>query len=76
MSEAYTTLYGEDLVDKLKSDLRGDFEDTTVALMTSPPLYDARLLRGAMKVRFAASRGDDKRAACVSEIGMTSRHVT
>ena len=52
MSEAYTTLYGEDLVDKLKSDLRGDFEDTTVALMTSPPLYDARLLRGAMKVRF------------------------
>ena len=75
MSEAYTTLYGEDLVDKLKSDLRGDFEDTTVALMTSPPLYDARLLRGAMKVR-PVSHGDDKRAVCVSEIGMTSRHVT
>ena len=56
MSEAYTTLYGEDLVDKLKSDLRGDFEDTTVALMTPPPLYDARLLRGAMKVRFLLPR--------------------
>uniref|UniRef100_A0A914WV14 Annexin n=1 Tax=Plectus sambesii TaxID=2011161 RepID=A0A914WV14_9BILA len=46
---AYKTMYGKDLCDSLKSELKGDFEDLILALMETPARYDARQLREAMK---------------------------
>ena len=41
----------QDLVRKLKSELSGNLENVIIALMDPKVLYDAKCLRGAMKVR-------------------------
>lgn len=41
----------QDLVDDLRSNLRGDLENVVDALMVEPALYDAKELRKAMRVR-------------------------
>lgn len=49
MRDCFTTMYGKNLIDDLKSELGGNLEDVTVAVMDPPTLYDAKCLRGAMK---------------------------
>ncbi|XP_069487266.1 annexin A5 [Ambystoma mexicanum] len=46
---AYKTEYGRDLVEDLKSELSGKFEQLLVALMVPSSLYDAYELRNAIK---------------------------
>ncbi|XP_050402996.1 annexin B9 isoform X2 [Patella vulgata] len=48
ISTAFKAAYGKDLIDELKSELRGDLEDVTIALMTPPRVYDARELHNAI----------------------------
>ncbi|ESO88111.1 hypothetical protein LOTGIDRAFT_219490 [Lottia gigantea] len=48
LREAFKAAYGKDLVDDLKSELRGDLEEVTVGLMTPPRVYDARQLHYAL----------------------------
>ena len=50
MRDCFTTMYGKDLIDDLKSELGGNLEDVTVAIMDPPTVYDAKCLRKAMKV--------------------------
>ena len=45
----YKSSYGRDLIEDLKSELQGKFEDVMVALFTEPIEYDADELRKAMK---------------------------
>ncbi|XP_063968098.1 annexin A4-like [Lytechinus pictus] len=45
----YKTAFGRDLLDDLKSELSGDFEDVMLGLMDTPAMYDARCLKKAMK---------------------------
>ncbi|XP_041484056.1 annexin A13-like [Lytechinus variegatus] len=45
----YKTAFGRDLLDDLKSELSGDFEDVILGLMDTPAMYDARCLKRAMK---------------------------
>ena len=40
----------QDLLRDLKSELSGNFENVIVAVMDAKVLYDAKCLRGAMKV--------------------------
>ncbi|GMS83873.1 hypothetical protein PENTCL1PPCAC_6048 [Pristionchus entomophagus] len=49
IARAFKTMYGKDLLDDLKSELHGDFEDVILALMERSPVYDARQLRKAME---------------------------
>ncbi|CAM9708689.1 unnamed protein product [Lampetra planeri] len=49
VERAYKSMYGNDLVDVLKGELRGELETVVVALMDRPCVYDAKLLRGAMR---------------------------
>ena len=49
IKEAYKTAYGRDLIADLKSELRGNFEDATVALFEPPVDYDVSELHKAMK---------------------------
>ncbi|XP_798157.3 annexin A4 [Strongylocentrotus purpuratus] len=45
----YKTAFGRDLLDDLKSELGGDFEDVILGLMDTPAMFDARCLKRAMK---------------------------
>ncbi|TNN89624.1 Annexin A5 [Liparis tanakae] len=46
---AFKTLFGKDLVDRLKGELGGKFETLVVGLLTPPLAYDVSLLRNAIK---------------------------
>ncbi|XP_046581211.1 annexin B9-like [Haliotis rubra] len=48
VATAFKQAYGKDLIDDLKSELRGDFEEVVVAAMTAPRVYDARQLNNAI----------------------------
>ncbi|CAJ0942669.1 unnamed protein product, partial [Mesorhabditis belari] len=48
IARAFKVMYGKDLIQELKSELRGDFEDLIIALMTPPAQYDAQQLHRAM----------------------------
>ena len=45
----YSAFYGKDLIQRIKKDLSGNFEDTVVGLFMTPPEYDAYCLYKAMK---------------------------
>ena len=45
----YKACYGKDLIDRLKSDLSGNFKDCVCGLFMTPPEYDAYCLYNAMK---------------------------
>uniref|UniRef100_A0AAX7UJJ5 Annexin n=1 Tax=Astatotilapia calliptera TaxID=8154 RepID=A0AAX7UJJ5_ASTCA len=49
IAKAYEKATGRTLIDDLKGDTRGDFEDVLVALVTPPALYDCQEVIKAMK---------------------------
>uniref|UniRef100_A0A8C5ALT7 Annexin n=1 Tax=Gadus morhua TaxID=8049 RepID=A0A8C5ALT7_GADMO len=49
ISDAYQKATGRALIDDLKSDTGGDFEDVLVALVTPPDVYDCREIISAIK---------------------------
>ncbi|KAM4865266.1 annexin A13 [Thomomys bottae] len=49
IKQKYKAKYGKDLEDVLKSDLKGNFEKTALALLDRPNEYAARQLQKAMK---------------------------
>ncbi|XP_071965357.1 annexin A13-like [Antedon mediterranea] len=49
IKHTFTSCYGKDLEEELKEELRGNFEDVVVGLLDTPPVYDAKTLRKAMK---------------------------
>ncbi|XP_071487932.1 annexin A7-like [Diadema antillarum] len=48
IAKHYKASYGRDLLKDLKSELKGDFEDIILGLMTPAPLFDAQCLKKAM----------------------------
>ncbi|XP_046581199.1 annexin B9-like [Haliotis rubra] len=57
VATAFKQAYGKDLIDNLKSELGGDFEEVVVAAMTHPRVYDAREIHNAI-----AGAGTDETA--------------
>jgi annexin A7/11 len=49
VKQKFKTMYGRDLIDDLKSELGGNFENVTLAMMMTKTEYDAYCLRKAMK---------------------------
>lgn len=49
----FKTMYGKDMINELRSELRGDLEDVIVALVTAPAQYDAQELNYAMTVVYS-----------------------
>jgi len=49
IAKAYKTAYGKDLIERLKSELSGHFEEVVLALMMERAQYEATCLRKAMK---------------------------
>lgn len=47
---SFKQMYGKDLIEDLKSELSGDFENFILALMETPAAYDAKELKHAMAV--------------------------
>jgi annexin A7/11 len=45
----FKTMYGKDLIKEIKSEVSGNFEDLTVALLKTPVEFDAEELRDAMQ---------------------------
>jgi hypothetical protein len=45
----YIALFGKDLIERIKEELSGNFEDTVIGLFMRPPEYDAYCLYKAMK---------------------------
>jgi annexin A7/11 len=45
----YIALFGKDLIERIKEELSGHFEDTVIGLFMRPPEYDAYCLYKAMK---------------------------
>ena len=48
IAKAFKVMYGKDLIQDLRSELSGDFEDLILALMEPPAVYDAKQLHKAM----------------------------
>lgn len=49
LREKFLAMYGEDLMDRLKSELNGKFQDVIIGLMTPPDEYLADWLRWALQ---------------------------
>ncbi|KAK7100208.1 annexin B9-like [Littorina saxatilis] len=48
IAQAFKVAYGKDLIDDLKSELGGNFEDLCVAMLAPPRVYDARQIHDAL----------------------------
>ena len=57
ITQQYKLIAGSDLITDLRGDLHGNFEDTALALMMPPAVYDANQLYKAMKVGAAGRLG-------------------
>ncbi|KAI4462025.1 annexin [Holotrichia oblita] len=48
IAQEFKTMYGKDLIKELKSELRGNFEDVIIALMTNPVEFQAKQMHKAI----------------------------